>query len=467
MSGSLAMIVNAIVLVPLGGLFTALDAALSTVSRAQVAEHVRNDRPGAARLLRVVSDRPRYVNLLVLLRLACEISATVLVAVAATRSLPLPAAIAAAAGVMLVISYVAIGAGPRTLGRQHSYRIALAAAAPLQVIGTLLGPLSRFLILVGNAITPGRGFSQGPFASEVELRELVDMAQEEGVVADDERRMIQSVFDLGDTIAREVMVPRTDMVWIEHEKTMRQAMSLAVRSGHSRIPVIGESPDDVLGIVFLKDLVQRSFTLRDSDRGEAVAELMRPAVFVPDSKRLDELLHEMQLGRNHMTILVDEYGGVAGLVTIEDVLEEIVGEIADEYDTDERAPVEYLDDGVVRVSARLPVEDLGELFGCELPAGDVESVGGLLGQALGRVPLPGSEVTAHGLLLRAEAGPEIRGRVRVGTVVVRRATPDAEPESERPDTENTQDSGRRGNADGDNPLNTELTESDDRSTHRG
>jgi len=466
-SGSLAMIVNAIVLVPLGGLFTALDAALSTVSRAQVAEHVRNDRPGAARLLRVVSDRPRYVNLLVLLRLACEISATVLVAVAATRSLPLPAAIAAAAGVMLVISYVAIGAGPRTLGRQHSYRIALAAAAPLQVIGTLLGPLSRFLILVGNAITPGRGFSQGPFASEVELRELVDMAQEEGVVADDERRMIQSVFDLGDTIAREVMVPRTDMVWIEHEKTMRQAMSLAVRSGHSRIPVIGESPDDVLGIVFLKDLVQRSFTLRDSDRGEAVAELMRPAVFVPDSKRLDELLHEMQLGRNHMTILVDEYGGVAGLVTIEDVLEEIVGEIADEYDTDERAPVEYLDDGVVRVSARLPVEDLGELFGCELPAGDVESVGGLLGQALGRVPLPGSEVTAHGLLLRAEAGPEIRGRVRVGTVVVRRATPDAEPESERPDTENTQDSGRRGNADGDNPLNTELTESDDRSTHRG
>ena len=467
MSGSLAMIVIAIVLVPLGGLFTALDAALSTVSRAQVAEHVRNDRPGAARLLRVVSDRPRYVNLLVLLRLACEISATVLVAVAATRSLPLPAAIAAAAGVMLVISYVAIGVGPRTLGRQHSYRIALAAAAPLQVIGTLLGPLSRFLILVGNAITPGRGFSQGPFASEVELRELVDMAQEEGVVADDERRMIQSVFDLGDTIAREVMVPRTDMVWIEHEKTMRQAMSLAVRSGHSRIPVIGESPDDVLGIVFLKDLVQRSFTLRDSDRGEAVAELMRPAVFVPDSKRLDELLHEMQLGRNHMTILVDEYGGVAGLVTIEDVLEEIVGEIADEYDTDERAPVEYLDDGVVRVSARLPVEDLGELFGCELPAEDVESVGGLLGQALGRVPLPGSEVTAHGLLLRAEAGPEIRGRVRVGTVVVRRATPDAEPESERPDTENTQDSGHRGNADGDNLLNTELTESDDRSTHRG
>ncbi|MEO9222069.1 MAG: transporter associated domain-containing protein, partial [Mycobacteriaceae bacterium] len=146
-------------------------------------------------------------------------------------------------------------------------------------------------------------------------------------------------------------------------------------------------------------------------------------------KRIDELLREMQLGRNHMSILVDEYGGVAGLVTIEDVLEEIVGEIADEYDTDERAPVEYLDDGAVRVSARLTVEDLGEVFGCELPSEDVESVGGLLAQALGRVPLPGSEVTAHGLLMRAEAGPEIRGRVRVGTVVVRRARSSGNDES--------------------------------------
>lgn len=444
MSGSIIMIILAIVLVPLAGLFTALDAALSTVSHAQVVEHVRDERSGAARLLRVVSDRPRYVNLLVLLRLGCEISATALVAVTATRWLSLAAAVAASAAVMLVISYVAVGVGPRTLGRQHAYRIALAAAAPLQVIGTVLGPLSRFLIVVGNAITPGGGFSQGPFASELELRELVDMAQERGVVADEERRMIQSVFDLGDTIAREVMVPRTDIVWIEQDKTMRQAMSLAVRSGHSRIPVVGDSPDDVLGIVFLKDLVQRSFTVRDGERGEAVSELMRPAVFVPDSKRLDEVLREMQLGRNHMTILVDEYGGVAGLVTIEDVLEEIVGEIADEYDTDERAPVEYLDDGAVRVSARLPVEDLGEVFGCELPADDVESVGGLLGQALGRVPLPGSEVSAHGLLLRAEAGPEVRGRVRVGTVVVRRV---AQPDKDEADAESA--------------------ELDDRSVHRG
>ena len=420
MSGSVALVVLAMVLVPLAGLFTAIDAALGTVSRARVSELGQDETPGAHRLLGIIDDRPRYVNLLVLLRLGCEVGATVLVTVVIARSLSLYPALALAAVVMLVLTYVVVGVGPRTLGRQHAYTIALRCSGLLRVIGALLGPLSRLLILLGNAITPGRGFRQGPFSSEVELRELVDLAQQGGVVDAEERRMIQSVFELGDTIAREVMVPRTEMIWIEHDKTARQGMSLAVRSGHSRIPVIGENVDDVLGVLFLKDLVQHSFTMRRNDTGTAVAELMRPATFVPDSKRLDDLLREMQLARNHMAILVDEYGGVAGLITIEDILEEIVGEIADEYDTDERDPVEHLEDGSVRVSARLPVQDLGALFDVELSDEEVESVGGLLGQALGRVPLPGSEVTIDGLVLRAEGGPEVRGRVRVSTVLVRR-----------------------------------------------
>ena len=222
------------------------------------------------------------------------------------------------------------------------------------------------LILVGNALTPGKGFRNGPFASEIELRELVDMAQERGVVADEERRMIQSVFELGDTSAREVMVPRTDMVWIENDKKAGQATSLAVRSGHSRLPVIGENVDDVLGVVYLKDLVRQTYHLPDGGRNVNVCDVMRPAVFVPDSKPLDSLLAEMQRDRNHMAILVDEYGGIAGLVTIEDVIEEIVGEIADEYDEDETPPIEDLGDGMFRVSARLPIEDLGELFDLEL-----------------------------------------------------------------------------------------------------
>ena len=420
MNGSVALVLLAAVLVPLAGLCTAVDAALSTVSRARLIELQREGTPGATRLLEVVADRPRHVNLLVLLRLVCEVTATAIVALVVARSLTLGPALLVSAVVMVVVTYVVVGVGPRTLGRQHAYPVALHASTALKVIGTVLGPLSRLLILLGNAITPGKGFRQGPWSSEVELRELVDMAQAGGVVDAEERRMIQSVFELGDTIAREVMVPRTEIVWIERDKTARQAMSLAVRSGHSRIPVIGDNVDDVLGIVYLKDLVQHSFTLRKRDPGAPVFELMRRAEFVPDAKRLDELLREMQRGRNHMAVLVDEYGGVAGLVTIEDILEEIVGEIADEYDTDERDPVEHLADGAVRVSSRLPVEDLGELFDVELPAEDVESVGGLLGQALGRVPLPGSEVTTHGLVLRAEGGAEVRGRVRVRSVVVRR-----------------------------------------------
>ncbi|NMN94635.1 hemolysin family protein [Antrihabitans stalactiti] len=416
-----ALLVMAILLVPIGGLFAAVDSALNTISPARVEDLVRSgEKPGSATLLRIVGDRPRYINLMVLLRILCEITSTVLLAGALIELMGTSGALIVTAVVMVLVDYVVIGVGPRTLGRQHAYTIALAAAVPLKGIGFALGPLSRLLILIGNAITPGKGFRNGPFASEIELREIVDMAQERGVVADDERRMIQSVFELGDTAARAVMVPRTEMVWIESDKTVGQAISLAVRSGHSRIPVIGENVDDVLGVVYLKDLVQRTNTSSGRDRDLPVSEVMRPAVFVPDSKALDTLLAEMQRDRNHMALLVDEYGGIAGLVTIEDVLEEIVGEIADEYDLDETPPIEDLGNGKYRVSARLSIDDLGDLFGLELEDDDVDTVGGLMGHELGRVPLPGSKVVSHGLVLRGEGGADTRGRVRVNTVLVRR-----------------------------------------------
>ncbi|OFJ51277.1 hemolysin family protein [Mycolicibacterium grossiae] len=428
MSG-IAPLVGAIALIFIGGLFAAVDAAIGTVSLARVEEMVRNERPGAARLARLMADRPRYVNLVVLLRITCETIATVLLVAYLVDDLGLRWGLVAAAAIMVVVSFVAIGVGPRTIGRQNAYTIALVAVFPLQAIAVLLTPISRLLVLIGNALTPGRGFRNGPFASEIELREVVDLAQQSGVVADDERRMIQSVFELGDTGAREIMVPRTEMVWIEADKTAAQATSLAVRSGHSRIPVIGENVDDVVGVIYLKDLVQRTFT--SGGRDTKVADLMRPPVFVPDSKPLDELLREMQRDRNHMALLVDEYGAIAGLVTIEDVLEEIVGEIADEYDTDEVQPWEDLGDDAFRVSARLPLEDLGELF-TDLDIDedlDVDTVGGLLAHELGRVPLPGAEVTWDGLRLRAEGGQDHRGRVRVGTVLVSRTeTPEEDTE---------------------------------------
>ncbi|MET0456506.1 MAG: hemolysin family protein [Mycobacterium sp.] len=427
----IASLLGALALIAVGGLFAAIDAALSTVSIARVDELVRDERPGAARLARMIDDRPKYINLIVLLRITCETAATVLLVAFLYEDLGLTWGLLAAAAIMVVVSFVAIGVGPRTLGRQHAYPIALAAVLPLQAISVLLTPISRLLVLIGNALTPGRGFRNGPFASEIELREVVDLAQQRGVVADDERRMIQSVFELGDTVAREVMVPRTEMVWIESDKTAGQATSLAVRSGHSRMPVIGENVDDIIGVVYLKDLVQQTYNSRNGGTDTRVVEVMRPAVFVPDSKPLDELLREMQRDRNHMALLVDEYGATAGLVTIEDVLEEIVGEIADEYDTDEVAPVEELGDKSFRVSARLPLEDLAELYELDLADDlDVDTVGGLLAHELGRVPLPGAEVTWDDLRLRAEGGLDHRGRVRVGTVLVRPTEP---PEKEDDD----------------------------------
>jgi len=412
-------LLGALALICLSGLFAAIDAAVSTVSLARVHELVRDKRPGAVALSKVMADRPRYINLVVLLRITCEINATVLLVVFLYDNFGLHWGLFGAAVTMVLVNFVVIGVGPRTLGRQHAYSISLATALPLQAISWLLMPISRLLVVVGNALTPGPGLRNGPFASEIELREVVDLAQQRGVVAADERRMIESVFELGDTPAREVMVPRTEMVWIESYESAGQATALAVRSGHSRIPVIGENVDDIVGVVYLKDLVAKTFLAPDGGRDTTVAQVMRPAVFVPDSKPIDALLREMQRDRYHMALLVDEYGAIAGLVSIEDVLEEIVGEIADEYDDAETAPVEDLGDKRFRVSARLPIEDVGELYGVEFDEDlDVDTVGGLLALELGRVPLPGAEVISHGLRLHAEGGPDHRGRVRVGTVLL-------------------------------------------------
>jgi CBS domain containing-hemolysin-like protein len=326
--------------------------------------------------------------------------------------------------VMVVITYVAIGVLPRTIGRQHPYTVGLAFAGPTKSLARVLSPVASLLILIGNAITPGRGFREGPFSSDIELRELVDIAGSRGVVEETEREMLQSVFDLGDTIVREVMVPRTEVVWIEEDKSLRQALHLATRSGFSRIPVVGEDVDDVLGVAYIKDMIARALSLDPGERGPTLGELMRAPVFVPESKNVDALLREMQRDRTHFAIVVDEYGGTAGIVTIEDLLEEIVGEITDEYDVETPAPITALPDGSYRVSARLPVEDLGEIFDVELPDDDVDTVGGLLAQLLGRVPLPGSEATVNTLHLLGEPGLDRRGRPHVQTLLVRKLTPD-------------------------------------------
>ncbi|MGB3604848.1 MAG: hemolysin family protein [Gordonia sp. (in: high G+C Gram-positive bacteria)] len=425
MFSDIVLLIVAIVLTVLAGVFAATDSALATVSVARSEDLLKEGRAGARKLLAVLDQRSTYIGLAVLLRVLCEVSATAVLAVVAVDSFGTGWGIAVTIIVMTLISYIAVGVGPRTLGRQNAYSISLVAGPVLSAIGLLLRPVTRLLILIGNALTPGKGYRNGPFATEIEVREVVDMAQERGVVDDDERRMIQSVFEFGETDAREVMVPRPEMVWIESDKSVVQAMSLAVRSGHSRIPVIGENPDDIVGVVYLKDVVERLLPeLSSAARSVGVEAVMRDAVFVPDSKLLDDVLSDMQANRNHMAMLVDEYGGIAGLVTIEDVLEEIVGEITDEYDTNEVAPIEEIDEGVYRVSSRLPVEDLEELFDVEidLDLDDVDTVGGLLALRLGRVPLPGAKVKVDGLRMIAEGGPNRLGRQRITSVLVRRSS---------------------------------------------
>ena len=429
-SADVWLVVAAAALVVLAGLFSAADAALSSASRARADELLAEGRAGARRLTVLLADPVRYLNTALFLRLLCEIAATVIVTQLVRNAWDgaFWAAAGTSIGIMLVVSFVVIGVAPRTLGRQHPERVALASATPLYVVTTVLGPLPRLLILIGNAITPGRGFREGPFSTETELRELVDLAEASAVIESGERKMIHSVFEFGDTIAREVMVPRTDVVYIERYKNLRQTMSLFLRSGFSRVPVIGENLDDIRGFAYLKDLVRRDFEAPDVEFTQRVEEVMRPAHFVPDSKPVDSLLAEMQADRQHIAVVVDEYGGTAGLITIEDLLEEIVGEITDEFD-EEEVEVEVLEEGSARVSSRFPVDDLHELFGFEVDEEDVDSVGGLMAKHLGRVPIPGSHVEAHGLRFEAEQATGRRNKI--GTVLINLAAPARETERHR------------------------------------
>ena len=428
MSTDLLLVLIAVVLVIVAALLIMAETVIGRVSRGRAEEMQGEGLRGSARLLDVVLDRPRYVNVLLFLSTVATVTAIALVSYVGIagmqedRGWPVWLALLVVVGIMVIINYVVLGVAARTLGRQHADRIARRSAGVASLLAGVLGPLATLLIILGNALTPGRGYRDGPFATQAELRELVDIAEAEDLIEDDERQMIHSVFELGDTFVREVMVPRTEMIFIERHKTLRQALSLGLRSGFSRIPVIGENSDDVVGIVYLKDVVRRVFVRRDAEQTENVESLMRPAFMVPDSKQVDELLKDMQAARTHMAIVVDEYGGTAGLVTIEDVLEEIVGEIDDEYDT--AAPeVARLDDDSVRVSSRMHVDDFADLIDIDVESEDegVDTVLGLMGKRLGRVPIPGATIDLEGWRLTAEQG--IGRRNRISSVLAVRLAP--------------------------------------------
>lgn len=406
------------------GFLAGSESAINSISRVFVEELESKSSKRAAWVQRVLSEPARYLNVVLFVRKAAELGATVIVAEALIDQFDsLALAMGISVGVMLVLSFVVVGVGPRTLGKQHAGAWIVPASITAVILSKILGPITTLLIAIGNAITPGKGFKTGPFANEAELRDLVDQAHERGLVEESEHEMIHSVFELGDTLVRELMVPRTEMVWIEGSKNLRQGLSLALRSGFTRIPVIGENLDTIIGIAYVKDLARRTHEYRESEQTELVSEHIRPATFIPETKTAAELLKEMQRDQIHLAIVVDEYGGTAGLITIEDLLEEIVGEIADEYD-DDLEEIEWLEEGVkARVSARLHIEDLADHLEIEIEKEDLEdvdTVGGYMAKLLGRVPIPGSEIELQGWKITAER--PIGRRHRIGTVLVERGS---------------------------------------------
>jgi magnesium and cobalt exporter, CNNM family len=405
--------VLALALIIFGGVMAASETAIMAQSRVRIVDAAKVSRFRRS-FTAIATDSDAHVNAVSFMRIGCEITATVLVAITLWDAFGEPwAALVITAVVMTLVSFLLVGVGPRSLGRAHA-RTVLAVTAPLiHSVRVFFGPVPHALVALGNWATTGRAGVR--FTSEEQLLSMVDQATELEVLEEDDRELIHSVFEFSDTVVRELMIPRTDMVTVSSRSRLADGMKVFLRAGVSRMPVVGDEVDEIKGILYLRDVARMTFERPIGAEEITVEELARPALFVPESKKADELLRHMQLESNHLAMVVDEYGGIAGLVTMEDLIEELVGEIADEYDR-EVAQVEQLGEDHYRVSARLPVDELGELFGLELEDEDVDSVGGLLAKALGRLPVPGSTAHVGGLTLKAERAE--RRRKRIATVLV-------------------------------------------------
>ena len=398
------------------------ETGLTRMSRARAMHLHEEQRRGAAQLLNLVDQPARFLNLVLLLLLVVQFTATALFTSVMDRLVGGGLGVAIAALSMTLITFIFAEVAPKTYAVQHTDRAALAVAPFVYVLTRLpvLGPLARLLIAIGNVVTPGKGLKSGPFVSEDEIKAMVDEAERDDVIEEEEREMIHSIFEFGDTILREVMVPRPDMVAVPRETTLEEVLELILRSGFSRIPVYDGTIDEVVGLAYAKDVLSR---LHDGQADKPLADILRPAPFMPESMRAAECLREMRQRKSHMVIVIDEYGGTSGLVTLEDLLEEIVGEITDEYDREE-PNVEPLPDGDYRVNARLGIDEVNELLDVELPSTEWDSIGGLLFNLVGGVPREGQEVEFQGLRLRAE---RVQGR-RIGRVRIHRLPPPEEAE---------------------------------------
>lgn len=438
MTGVIVLVLTVVVIVGLflAGMLSAGEAALLRVTRASLTEALAEAELGsspdperAARIRRaqaMVVDPTAIVASFALVRVMSEVVAIAAGTLLVQQAIPgrevpdefLVMLVALVVGVVIGVIFVRVS--PRALGFRKPVAVLVALVGPLTGVSRAVAWLTRLSVPRHDPSPP----------TEAELRDIADRVGENSAFEESDRELLRSVIELGGTITREVMVPRTDMVTVPADTTLDRVLRLLLRSGFSRVPVVGESVDDVVGVAYLKDVVAAVHWPVDGAAPEPsrrpAADVARDAVFVPESKPIDDLLREMQATASHIALVVDEYGGVAGLVTIEDLLEEVVGELTDEHDTVQVQEVEDLGEGTFRVPARLPVDELGDLFDLRLDDDDVDTAGGLLAKALGKVPLAGSSAEVGGVHLEAE---RVEGRRKqISTLLVHRTEPVHEPD---------------------------------------
>ena len=417
-----ALWVLAVVLVLFGSVLAIAESSLTRLTRVRAIALEEEGHRNAAMLVKLETDPPRYLNSIYLCVMLVQNGSAILVAILAERTWGGGATVSIASLVFTLLYFVLVEAASKTFGIQHSDRAALALTPVVFFLGRALSGPTRLLIGIANVLLPGKGMRQGPFVSEGDIRSMAEVGSEEGSIDEGEKQLIHSIFEFGDTIVREVMVPRPDIISIEHDQKLRDVQALVLEHGISRIPVYREDLDDVVGIVFAKDVLK---ALHQGKHDMPLADVVRDARFVPESKKVAELLREMQKEKFHLALVTDEHGSVSGLVSLEDLLEELVGDITDEYDREEPELVP-MGDGVFRVSGKAAIDDVNELLEVELPDEEWDTVAGLVLDLLGHIPKGGEEVQLQGLRFRAE---EVVGR-RLATVVITRVPIEDEAEAE-------------------------------------
>ncbi len=404
-----------VLLVVLGSVLAIAEASLTRMTRVRALALVEEKRRNAVKLERIEADPPRFLNAIYLSVMFCQNGSAILVAILAERSFGGWGVTLAAAGFTLLY-FVLVEAMSKTFGVLHSDRAALAVAPLVWFLGRVLAAPTRALIGLANVLLPGKGLKQGPFVSEADLRSMAEVGHEEGSIELEEKDLIHSIFEFGDTIVREVMVPRPDITAIEGDRTLRDVQALVLEHGYSRIPVYEDDLDDVVGIVFAKDVLK---ALHQGKHDMPLRDIVRQARFVPEQKKVADLLREMQRQKFHIALVTDEYGSVSGLVTLEDLLEELVGEITDEYDREEPEVVQVRE-GTFRVDGKVAIDEVNELLDVELPDEEWDTVGGLMLGLLGAIPDEGQQVAFRNLVFTAE---HVQGR-RIAKVLITRHEPE-------------------------------------------